>query len=136
MILAAEIALLAVAAGAVATCLALLPGGGSRRARRAHPAPPPRPQQLTALEQLVGSAGISALQTHATLRPLLASIADQRLAGHGLRLERLSVAVAHERLGEPLWELIRPGRPFPEDRHAPGVLPGQLTAMLEVLERL
>jgi hypothetical protein len=45
-------------------------------------------------------------------------------------------AVGRELLGDRLWDIVRPGRPFPEDRHGPGVSPRELGAMLEVIRQL
>ena len=63
-------------------------------------------------------------------------IATRRLAAHGYALEWISADAGRKLLGDPLWELVRPGRPFPEDRHAPGVAGDQIDAMLDVLEAL
>ena len=71
------------------------------------------------LERLVSMAGSSALQVHAYLRPLLAEIASRRLAARGQSLERMPEPPAGTLLGERLWEIVRPDRPFPEDRHGP-----------------
>jgi hypothetical protein len=45
-------------------------------------------------------------------------------------------AMGRELLGDGLWDIVRPDRPFPEDRHGPGVAPQELRAMLGALERL
>ena len=82
------------------------------------------------------SAGTSAVHVHAYLRPLLVEIASRRLAARGQTLERMPDAAARELLGDRLWDIVRPDRPFPEDRHGPGVPPQELRAMLGVLERL
>ena len=133
----AEIALIAVAAVGVAVCLALLPAAGPiRRRRRAAATEQSRPEQLVALERLVITVDANALQVHAYLRPLLAEIASRRLVARGRRLERMPESVGREVLGDRLWEIVRPNRPFPGDRHGPGVSPQDLGAMLEVLERL
>jgi hypothetical protein len=134
--LLAEVGLVVLAAIAVAACVSLLPDARpTRRSRRAAPAPA-RPDQLVALERLVVSAGTSAVHAHAYLRPLLAEIASRRLAARGQTLERMPDAAARELLGDHLWDLVRPDRPFPEDRHGPGVAPQELRAMLGLLERL
>jgi hypothetical protein len=134
--LLAEIGLVVLAGVVVAVCVSLLPDarptGGRRRAAPA----PPRPDQLVELERLVVSAGTSAVQVHAYLRPLLAEIAARRLAARGGTLERMPDAAGRELLGDRLWDLVRPDRPFPEDRQGPGVAPQELRAMLGVLERL
>jgi hypothetical protein len=136
MRLLAEIALVVVAAVGVAVCLALLPDAVSGKWRHEQVPEPPRPEQLVALERLVTLSASSALQVHAYLRPLLVEIAAQRLAAHGQALERLPESVGQELLGDGLWEIVRPSRPFPEDRHGPGIPPDELQAMLETLERL
>ncbi len=136
MTLLAEIAIVTCAAIAVVACLALLPEGTTRSRGRVPARQPAPPEQLVRLERLISMSSSSALQVHAYLRPLLAEIASQRLATRGQTLERLSDAAGRDVLGERLWELVRPGRPFPEDRHGPGVASAELSAMLEVLERL
>ena len=126
MRLLAEIGLVVLAGIAVAACVSLLPDARpTRRSRRAAPAPA-RPDQLVALERLVVSAGTSAVHAHAYLRPLLVEIASRRLAARGQTLERMPDAPARELLGDRLWDLVRPDRPFPEDRHGPGVAPQEL----------
>ena len=94
------------------------------------------PDQLVALERLVISAATSVVYVHAYLRPLLVEIASRRLAARGQTLERMPGAAARELLGDRLWDIVRPDRPFPEDRHGPGMAPQELRAMLGVLERL
>ncbi len=136
MTLAAEIALVVIAAVAVAVCVASVPGVPFLRPRRPPAPPPARPRQLVMIERLVAIAGTSALQTHAYLRPALIEIASQRLAAHGQTLARMSDATGSALLGEPLWELVRPGRPFPQDRHGPGVGLDDVRAMIDALERL
>ena len=136
MTLLVEIALVVLAAVGVAVCVALLPGRPPTPRRRVRALVPPRPDQLVALERLAMSAGTSALQVHAYLRPVLVEIAARRLAARGRDLDRMPEASGREVLGDRLWDVVRPGRPFPEDRNAPGLTPEELGAMLEVLERL
>lgn len=136
MRLLAEIALVVVAAVGVAVCLTLLPDATSAKWRRAQVAEVPRPGQLTALERLVAWSASSSLQVHAYLRPLLVEVTSDRLAARGLALDRLSESAGRELLGEGLWEIVRPSRPFPEDRQGPGIPPDELRSMLEALERL
>jgi hypothetical protein len=136
MTLALEIALIAIAAVGAAICVALVPVGVSRRPRRAPPREPSAPGQLVELERLVGSASASALQLHAYLRPLLAEVAATRLAARGVTLERMADEAGVPLLGDRLWELVRPGRPFPEDRRGPGLSTDELASMLDTLERL
>ena len=136
MTLLTEIALVAIAGIGIAVCLALLSDAESRRWRRAAAPQGVRPEQLVHLERLVSMAGASAVDVHAYLRPLLAEIATRRLAARGQTLDRIPEALGRQVLGDGLWEIVRPDRPFPEDRHGPGVSTRDLSAMLEVLERL
>jgi hypothetical protein len=133
--LLAEIALITLAAIGVAVCVILIPGRRPPAAPRVA-RPRPRPEQLVRLERLISSAEASTLHTHAYLRPALVEVATRRLATHGYALDTIAPETGRELLGEPLWELVRPGRPFPEDRHAPGVPGAQIDAMLDVLEAL
>ena len=73
---------------------------------------------------------------HAYLRPVLVEIATHRLVANGQALDRMSDVTGRRILGDDLWEIVRPDRGFPEDRHGPGVNPQTLEAMLDVLERL
>jgi hypothetical protein len=131
-----EIALLVAAGTVIVVCLALLPDAAPWSRRRASVLRRARPGQLDRLVRLAASSENSALQTHAYLRPLLAEIASRRLAAHGLTLERLPGTAGRGLLGDRLWELVRPDRPFPEDRYGTGVSARDLSAMLDVLERL
>jgi hypothetical protein len=136
MTLLAEIALLAAAAIGVVVCFRLIPASTATRRRPTGDEQPVRPDQLLASERLVSSGQAMAIYAHATLRPALIEIASQRLAARGQALGRLSDRAGEDLLGDRLWELVRPNRPFPEDRHAPGVSLQDLEAMLDVLERL
>ena len=136
MTLLAGIALVVLAGTAVATCVTLLPASQPLRRRKSLARAQSRPQQLVALERLVTTAGPSTVSAHAYLRPLLIEIVSQRLAGRGQRLDRIPESVGRDVLGDRLWDIVRPGRPFPEDRHAPGVSPRELSAMLEVIRQL
>ena len=136
MRLLAEIGLVVLAGIAVAVCVSLVPDPRSTRRRRPVAPAPGRPDQLAQLERLVISAATSAVYVHAYLRPLLVEIASRRLAARGQMLERMPDPAARELLGDRLWDIVRPERPFPEDRQGPGVPPSELRAMLGVLERL
>ncbi|HTU85075.1 MAG TPA: hypothetical protein VMF57_05840 [Solirubrobacteraceae bacterium] len=135
MTLLAEIALVVLGGIALSVCLALLPGAPPGR-RRSQPPVPERPSQLVALERLAITAGSNAVQAHAYLRPRLVEIASHRLVAHGQTLDRMPDALGRELLGDRLWEIVRPERPFPADRQGPGVGWQELAAMLDVLERL
>ncbi len=136
MTLLVEIALVALAAMGAAVCVARLPRavGGAQASRS--PVPPTAPQQLVALERLISTASATALHAHAYLRPVLAEVAAERLAAHGHSLGRMSEPAGRQLLGEDLWEIVRPDRPFPPDRYGPGVSRPELDAMLAGLERL
>jgi hypothetical protein len=95
----------------------------------------PWPAQLVRLERVVEWSGSSDLDAHTRLRPVLIEIAEVRLARRGLRLDR-DVAEARRLLGSTTWELLRPNRPPPSDRDAPGISPHELEEMLEALEAL
>ncbi|HEX4115959.1 MAG TPA: hypothetical protein VHY18_08810 [Solirubrobacteraceae bacterium] len=136
MRLVAEIALVALAAGAIAVCLSRLPASAAPFWRRASRPEPIRPEQLIAVERLVSISEASALSVHAHLRPILVEICAQRLAARGDRLDAMTDEAGAEILGERLWELVRPGRPFPEDRHGPGIPARELAPMLGVIEQL
>ena len=136
MTLAAGIALIVLAGIAVAICVTRLPAPHVSRRRRAVAAGSARPQQLVALERLVTTAGPSAVSAHAYLRPLLIEIVSRRLAARGHTLERMPATTGRSVLGDRLWDIVRPDRPFPQDRHGPGVRPQELSAMLEVIRGL
>jgi hypothetical protein len=131
-----ELALIVAAAAALAVCVAALPNTAGGRRARVRRAQPGAPAQLERLERLVGTAAVSATEAHAYLRPVLVEIAGQRLRASGRALERIDDATGRSILGEQLWELVRPGRPFPTDRHGPGVSERQLSEFVEILERL
>ncbi len=136
MRLLAEIALVVLGAVGVAVALALLPRAPSPRRRRRAVPQRSRPEQLVRVERLVSTAGLSALHVHAYLRPVLVEIASRRLAARGLAIEQMRAPGGEGLLGEQLWEIVRPDRPFPEERDARGVSADELSAMLRSLEEL
>ena len=87
------------------------------------------------LERIVEWSGESGLSAHTRLRPVLVEIAEARLVRRGLRLER-DVEESRRLLGPAVWELVRPDRPTPRRRDAPGIPPRRLEEMLDVLEAL
>ena len=93
--------------------------------------PPQRPRQLERLERELTMASSTAFDLHARLRPQLREIAELRLATRGVRLED-----GEGVLGEELWDLVRPDRPPPSNRHAEGIPPAELRRAIEVLEAL
>jgi hypothetical protein len=114
------------------------PAGASvyERALRRHARGRLRPHELESLERTVTLAGTSAFDLHARLRPLLREIAEHRLtSARGLRLDSGSPEV-RQALGDELWELLRPDRPPPTDRFAPGLGRERLAAHVDALETL
>ena len=94
------------------------------------------PVELLRMERelLLGIA--EADHAHRRLLPLLRSAATARLSSrHGLDLERRPEA-ARALLGEDVWELLRPDRPPPENRHGPGVPRERIAAVIERVESL
>jgi hypothetical protein len=137
--LAAEVAFIVVGAIGAAACLAAL----AIRLPAGHPLFEPRlrppvktdlwPAQLVRLDRIVEWSDSSALAAHTRLRPVLVEIAEARLARRGLRLDR-DVEEARRLLGQKAWELVRPDRPAPLDRDAPGIAPRDLDEVLDALE--
>ncbi len=112
----------------------------SRRSRwaaavRPRPEPTPRaPRDLERMQTLVAGRSPTAVGVHQWLRPLLADLAATRLRlDHGLDLADPAAA---RLVPEPLWELIRPDRPEPVDRHARGVSADELAVLVDQLEAL
>jgi hypothetical protein len=90
-----------------------------------------RPPELERLERELTMATATAFDLHARLRPLLRQIAAMKLGARGRRLE-----AGEQELGEELWELLRPDRKPPTDRHAAGIDPAALRRAVERLEAL
>jgi hypothetical protein len=130
-----------------ALVLLALVGHSRERGRPEHPArfedalrrrkrPDSEPVELLRMERelLLGIA--DADHAHRRLLPLLRAAAAARLsARHGLELERRPDA-ARAVLGEDTWELLRPDRPPPANRHAAGVPHERVAALIEQLESL
>ena len=124
-------------AGAGVAALARLPvrGGGFEDAERPRLAFGPPPAQLVRLERMVEWSGESGLSAHTRLRPVLVEIAEARLVRRGVGLER-DLEESRRLLGPAVWELVRPDRPTPRGRDAPGITPRRLEEMLDSLEAL
>jgi hypothetical protein len=99
-----------------------------RRPRRPPPAVLP---ELDRLGRELSLGTQSAFDFHVRLRPVLQEIADARLSARGRRLEDAEVL-----LGPDAWALVRPDRPAPTDRHAPGADPVAVRRFVEALERI
>ena len=97
---------------------------------------PQRPAELERLEREVHLSLGSSFYLHHRLRPLLQEIASNRLlVRHGVDLERRPDDAA-KHLGPQAWEWLRPDRPEPRDRWAPGPPLSELTGVVEALERI
>ena len=121
--------------GAAAAVALLPPVARPQRRRRARPVPTPRPRGLSAMERQVGLARGSAGDVHDRLAPLLRDIARDRLLTAGIDLDR-DPDVAAAALGPETWELVRPDRRPPADRHARGVPPAAIRAAVARLEQI
>jgi hypothetical protein len=98
--------------------------------------PAERPRSLAQLEGEVALGAGDAASFHYRLRPRL------RLIAAGLLEDRRNVSLdrepekARRLLGDETWELVRPDRPDPADRHAPGLASSALERVVVSLERL
>lgn len=128
---------LALATFAVAAHRAAPPGASPfAAALQAGPPPDERVPELERLERALELAQGSAFDVHYRLRPLLREIAAQLLASRrGIDLGA-NEAAARDALGPEAWEIVRPDRPRPLDRGAPGANVTQLRAIVEALERV
>jgi hypothetical protein len=93
--------------------------------------PPPPADRLPEFERVqreVTLATVTAYDLHLRLLPVLREIAETRLGRSGR-------SASPETLGR-WWELLRPDRPPPEDRFAPGLLPAELRALVDDLEKM
>lgn len=78
----------------------------------------------------------SSFHLHTRLRPILREIAAHRvLLRFGVDLDREQER-ARELIGADAWELVRPERPPPVDRLAPGPPASHLSKVVEELERI
>jgi hypothetical protein len=137
----------------VARVYALLVGGiglvvAIRALRRADPPetplrPPVRsadrgrpPSSLARLEQLATLGVTSSFDLRFRLAPELRSIAAGLLAARRRVDLEAEAETARGILGDETWEVVRPGRPVPQDRVGPGLSPARLTLVVESLERI
>ncbi len=98
--------------------------------------PVDRPSSLARTEREVSMAGAAAFDVHFRLRPVLVDLAADLLSTRrGIDLER-SPDRAHAALGDEVWEIVRPDRPEPAQRHAPGLDRAQLTRIVASLEQV
>jgi hypothetical protein len=91
-----------------------------------------RPAELVRTERDLMLSMTNAGELHTRLLPKLRAVAAARLAeGHDLDLRH-----AREMLDEETWELLRPDRPAPDDRGAPGLPMARIAALLDTVESL
>jgi hypothetical protein len=116
--------------------------GGRERGRRFEDAlrgrKPVAPQaaELLRMERELVLGVADADHAQRRLLPLLRTAAAARIAArHGFELERRPEA-ARALLGDDVWELLRPDRPEPENRHGPGVPRERIAAAIERVESL
>jgi hypothetical protein len=84
--------------------------------------------EVERIEREVTLATASAYDLHIRLLPHLREIAQ-------CRLERAGKAAGPDTLGR-WWDLLRPDRPEPDDRFAPGIKEAELRALVADLERM
>lgn len=93
---------------------------------------PTRPSEIVRIEREITLGTTSAGQLHARLLPLLRDAASARLEiDFDVHPDRARAA-----LGDESWELLRPDRPAPADRNAPGLPIRRVRAVVDMLERL
>lgn len=95
-----------------------------------------RPPELVRTEREITLGLSNATHLHQRLLPILREAAAARLlSGHNVDLQRRPAA-AKALLGDDAWELVRPDRPAPVDRNAPGISLRQLRDTIATLEKL
>ena len=109
----------------------------TRRRRRRKPAERRQLPELARVERELTLATVGAFDLYVRLRPTVYAVAEHRLRSrHGVWLEEEPLR-ARGLLGEPTWDLVRPDRQLPEDRHVPWSLPRRsLREIVDSLERL
>lgn len=90
--------------------------------------------ELDRLERVLVMSAAQEFDLHYRLRPALREIAEVQLGERGLRLDEGGPEV-REALGEELWQVVRPDREPPEDRHAKGVGLEGVERLIAQLER-
>ena len=84
----------------------------------------------------VALSTFNAFHLHVRLRPILRDIAAHRLrTRYGVDLDR-EPARARGLVGSDAWELVRPGRPAPEDRLARGPSVAEFERVVDQLEAI
>jgi hypothetical protein len=94
------------------------------------------PVELLRMQRELELGVSGAAHAHSRLLPLLRTVAAARLTSrHGIELERRPDA-ARALLGDEAWELLRPDRPEPEDRFAPGIPRSKVESLIAAVESL
>ena len=125
-----------IVAGAVGPLVALLlivvgiPDASSADRKRR---PPP---SLARLEQLAALGVASSFDLQYRLLPPLRSIAGGLLASRRRVELDEDTETARRILGDETWDLVRSGRPAPQDRVSRGLSPEGLTRVVDSLERV
>ena len=97
---------------------------------------PERPAELARLEREVYLSLGSSFYLHHRLRPLLREVAGHRLLiRHGVDWDARPDAAAAI-VGDAAWAWLRPDRPEPRDRWAPGPPIGELRALVDAIESI
>jgi hypothetical protein len=130
-----ELALIVIVGAATAGGLrvvARIPTIATRKRRGRPRATLRTPAELARVERAVIGAS-SAGYLHEDLRPLLREVAAPLLRRDGIDLD-VDRDPARRRLGEEVWEIVRPDRPRPADRFGVGISEPVVRRMIERLE--
>ena len=96
----------------------------------------PPPSRGLTLERDLELSRLNEFHFHMRLRPVLREIAALKLRRrYGVELDR-EPARARELVPSAAWEVVRPDRPPPRDRLAPGPSLDQVRTLVSELERL
>jgi hypothetical protein len=139
------LAIWVVTVAAIALVLVVRHAGGRRARQRAsrfeaalrgRRETPQRPLELLRMERELELGIADSAHAYRRLLPLLRAAAEARLASrHGIELDRRPDA-AEALVGDDVWELLRPDRPEPADRHGPGIPRARVAAAIERVESL
>jgi hypothetical protein len=97
---------------------------------------PARPEELERLERQVALSVQNSFDFHVRLRPAVCEAASAALwRRHGVDLEARPEQ-ARALLSPDLWDVVRPDRGMPEDRHSPGPSLARIDALVDEIERM